>query len=284
MDLIADGLLIAATSLAAIYCVVLSRRLRALKNLDKGLGAAIAGLSREVDSMQTTLRDAKRVAQASSGDLRVLTKRAETAAGRLELLLAAMHDSETGGIAPRSAASTARPVRRTPQTTAASAVATRAPDPAHRSDPASVVAARPSPELRTETRELPQAHPAPEPAPPLRAMPTPEPRQSLSDLLAKEEETDIPTLPAAPPGSDLSLPADAPVAATPRPAAAPPRQTAAQQPSADRTPVTAQPAPPKRSHAPANPESDDDLALRDMLANRPSIRDALRDLLKDDAS
>ena len=42
MDLIADSLLIGGAIAAAFYCWVLSVRVRSLKDLDKGLGGAIA--------------------------------------------------------------------------------------------------------------------------------------------------------------------------------------------------------------------------------------------------
>jgi hypothetical protein len=99
MALIADGLMIAAALVAAVYCLVLAARVRALKDLDRGLGAAIAELSRQVDGMQGALGEAKRVSGASAKEVRELTARAEMAAGRLELLLAALHERD--GAAPR---------------------------------------------------------------------------------------------------------------------------------------------------------------------------------------
>ncbi|WP_112320725.1 hypothetical protein [Oceanibium sediminis] len=84
MELIADGLLIAAALTTALYCFVLSRRLAALKALDKGLGGAIAGLSTRVDQTRESLGDMRKVAR----ELTTLTSQAELAAGRLELLLA----------------------------------------------------------------------------------------------------------------------------------------------------------------------------------------------------
>jgi hypothetical protein len=100
MALIADGLMIAAALVAALYCLVLSARIRALKDLDRGLGAAIAQLSHQVDGMQGALGEAKRVSGASVKELRELTARAEMAAGRLELLLAALHERGDGDARP----------------------------------------------------------------------------------------------------------------------------------------------------------------------------------------
>jgi hypothetical protein len=93
MDLIADALLIAGAAGAAAYCMVLSKRLNALRNLDSGLGAAIAALSRQVDEMRGSLESAKALTGDQNRNLSQLTARAEMAAGRLELLLAALHEN-----------------------------------------------------------------------------------------------------------------------------------------------------------------------------------------------
>ncbi|QHQ36807.1 hypothetical protein [Algicella marina] len=90
MELIADGLLIAAAGTAALYCYVLSRRLSALKDLDKGLGNAIAGLSAQVDETRKSLASAKSSAATQSREMRTLTERAEAAAARLDMMLAAL--------------------------------------------------------------------------------------------------------------------------------------------------------------------------------------------------
>ena len=92
MELIADALLIAGALGAALYCRTLSRRLGALKDLDSGLGAAIAALSRQVDEMRASLEAAKSVSGDQSREVAQLTARAEMAAGRLELLLASLHE------------------------------------------------------------------------------------------------------------------------------------------------------------------------------------------------
>ncbi|MEM8787756.1 MAG: hypothetical protein AAGE76_05810 [Pseudomonadota bacterium] len=93
MELIADGLLIAGALTAALYCWVLARRLRALRNMDKGLGGAIAGLSERVEQTKASLADTKASTRDISKELSELTARAEIAAGRLELLLSTLHDS-----------------------------------------------------------------------------------------------------------------------------------------------------------------------------------------------
>lgn len=94
MELIADGLLIAAASTAALYCWVLSRKLNDLRNLDQGLGGAIASLSAQVEETRASLVDAKAATQERSKHMGELTSRAEIAAGRLEMLLASVHEGE----------------------------------------------------------------------------------------------------------------------------------------------------------------------------------------------
>jgi len=93
MELIADGLLIAGALTAALYCWVLARRLRALRSMDKGLGGAIAGLSARVEQTRASLADTKASTSDITRELSSLTARAEIAAGRLELLLATLHEN-----------------------------------------------------------------------------------------------------------------------------------------------------------------------------------------------
>jgi hypothetical protein len=95
MELVADGLLIAAAAVAALYCHVLSRRLRRLGDLDSGLGGAVATLSRQAEDLRAAIDDARRSAAESSRELAKRTARADAAAGRLEILIAAMHDAES---------------------------------------------------------------------------------------------------------------------------------------------------------------------------------------------
>lgn len=92
MALIADILLIAGALGAAFYCVVLSRRLRKLTNLETGMGGAISVLSAQVTEMTDTLDRAQSAANSSSKSLGEATERAEAAAQRIELLIASLHD------------------------------------------------------------------------------------------------------------------------------------------------------------------------------------------------
>ncbi|MCA8882431.1 MAG: hypothetical protein KDA50_01535 [Rhodobacteraceae bacterium] len=105
MALVADILLIAGALGAAFYCVVLSRRLSRFSSLEQGVGGAVSALSTQVAEMTETLERTQAAARESSASLEDSTRRAETAARNLELLLASMHDIPTQSApeaAPRS--------------------------------------------------------------------------------------------------------------------------------------------------------------------------------------
>lgn len=92
MELIADILLISGAMGAALYCVILSRRLNKFTNLERGVGGAIAVLSTQVDGMTKALEEARSATTSSATSLQTMTGRAEGVAQRLELLVASMHD------------------------------------------------------------------------------------------------------------------------------------------------------------------------------------------------
>lgn len=92
MTLIADILLVAGALGAAVYCMVLARRLQKLNDLEGGMGNAIAVLSAQVDDMTRALEGARDSAQDSGKTLGDLTRRAEGVAQRLELMVASLHD------------------------------------------------------------------------------------------------------------------------------------------------------------------------------------------------
>ena len=92
MEMITDILLVAGAFGAALYCLVLSRRLARLTNLETGVGGAIASLSARVDHLNATLETARKATVTSAASLEDLTGKAEGVAGRLELLVASLHD------------------------------------------------------------------------------------------------------------------------------------------------------------------------------------------------
>lgn len=96
MEAIANIFLAGGAIGAAGYCYILSRRLQQFTNLEQGVGAAVAVLSAQVDDLTRALAQAKGRASDSSASLAATCDRAEAAAGRLELLLATMHDLPGG--------------------------------------------------------------------------------------------------------------------------------------------------------------------------------------------
>lgn len=93
MSLIADVMLGIGAFGAALYCFILSRRLARFTDLEGGMGGAVAMLSMQVDDLRKTLQQAHGSAQHSVKQLNSVTQRAEAAADRLELMMAALHES-----------------------------------------------------------------------------------------------------------------------------------------------------------------------------------------------
>jgi len=92
MDAIANIFLAGGALGAAAYCFILSRRLQRFTDLEKGVGGAVAVLSAQVDDLTRALARAQGRAGESAASLAAASDRAEAAAGRLELLLATLHD------------------------------------------------------------------------------------------------------------------------------------------------------------------------------------------------
>ncbi len=92
MTLIADILLVSGAIGAGFYCFILARRLSRFSDLDSGMGAAVAILSKQVDELETVLQNAQNRATTGAETLQDLTEQADAVANRLELLVASMHD------------------------------------------------------------------------------------------------------------------------------------------------------------------------------------------------
>lgn len=88
----ADALLILASLGAAVFCLILSRRLSRLSSIDNGLGGAIAVLSAQVDDMNRALSDMKSGTQTSAQTLEALNREARQLTEDLELMLSTCHD------------------------------------------------------------------------------------------------------------------------------------------------------------------------------------------------
>lgn len=89
MDILADIAIGTGALLAAAYCMLLSRRLRAFTRLDGDVGRAIALLSSQVDQLTKALAKAEASSSARERVLQEQVVAAEQAARRLELLMAA---------------------------------------------------------------------------------------------------------------------------------------------------------------------------------------------------
>lgn len=115
MDVLMNGLLLAASLFAGSYCWVLSRRVRDLKSLDTGLGGAIVTLTRQIELARGTLEEARAATSENTRDLDRLIGRADAAAATLKGALAAARDIETRLAArPPAPAEPATPARERP--------------------------------------------------------------------------------------------------------------------------------------------------------------------------
>jgi len=112
VTVVSDILLGAGALGAAVYCGVLAQRLKRFNNLENGVGGAVALLSAQVDDMTRTLDLARKAAGHSSETLTALTERAEDAARKLELMLAALNDLPD--VAPRAEAAGAEKPSKAP--------------------------------------------------------------------------------------------------------------------------------------------------------------------------
>ena len=110
MQFVADGLLIATALAAAVYCLVLSRRLRRLTDAEEGIGAQIKALNAALDETRSGLAETRRSvaearaalrneSQAASAEVRAAkAERASLAALRAQALAAqaSLDESLTG--------------------------------------------------------------------------------------------------------------------------------------------------------------------------------------------
>lgn len=72
MAFIIDFLLLAASGAACFYCVILSRRLKALTNAEDGFQTGIAALSQSAEDMQSALAETKDGANETAARLEAL--------------------------------------------------------------------------------------------------------------------------------------------------------------------------------------------------------------------
>ena len=96
MAFISDILLSAGTFGAAIYCMVLSRRLKRFTNLEGDIGKAIKTMSLQILELETSLQKAQASGNQSAKRLNEGSHRAEAAARHLEILVASLHSLPSG--------------------------------------------------------------------------------------------------------------------------------------------------------------------------------------------
>ena len=80
MEYLSDIILALAAFAVAIYCFVLSGRLKRFSTLENGMGSAIAVLSVQVDELTKAMEAARGAAIGSASRLEALNTRAEAAA------------------------------------------------------------------------------------------------------------------------------------------------------------------------------------------------------------
>lgn len=87
-----DIILGISTAFAGTYCIIISKKLSRFKNLENGMGNAIAVFSAQVDDLKTTLERANFSAQNSTAVLQSLLDRAQISEKNLEMMMAALQD------------------------------------------------------------------------------------------------------------------------------------------------------------------------------------------------
>lgn len=86
---------------ACIYCILLSRRLKALQNTKDGLGATIMALSQSISTMSTTTQDTRLQAGEIASRLAQLMDESSAMCTRLEVLTGTIkttHDDAIGQV------------------------------------------------------------------------------------------------------------------------------------------------------------------------------------------
>ncbi len=99
MSLIADGVLIIACLTTAIYCFVLSRRLRSLSGLDEGIGLQIKQMNVALEEVRAAIKTTRASAKTASDRLSREVAEARLTAQRLNQLLQEASGSSNGAVA-----------------------------------------------------------------------------------------------------------------------------------------------------------------------------------------
>ncbi|MBB5720426.1 DNA anti-recombination protein RmuC [Loktanella ponticola] len=95
MAFISDILMSSGAFGVALYCIVLSRRLKRFTNLESGIGKAINTMSKQIQDLENSLQKAQITGSESVNRLKEGSERAEAAGRHLELLVASLHSLPT---------------------------------------------------------------------------------------------------------------------------------------------------------------------------------------------
>ena len=96
MSLIADGLLIATCLTTALYCLVLSRRLKRLSSTDEGVGQQILKLNTALQETKAAVAEIRSTASAASADLERDIEAAKHQSKQLQMQIARALKSAAG--------------------------------------------------------------------------------------------------------------------------------------------------------------------------------------------
>lgn len=92
MAFISDILMVLGAATVAIYCAVLSRRLKRFTNLDGEIGVAISNLSQQIETLNLSVKRTQHEGRQSILKIRKETQNAHQAAHHLELLIASLQN------------------------------------------------------------------------------------------------------------------------------------------------------------------------------------------------
>ncbi len=90
-----DILLILISSLSCLYCILLSRRLNKLQNLDDGLGASIVSLTQAITNTSDAAKYAREATEESVGVLRTLLREAQDTLPLVDAKIESLRHSRT---------------------------------------------------------------------------------------------------------------------------------------------------------------------------------------------
>ncbi len=91
-----DIAILLVSTVACLYCVVLSRRLKALQNTKDGLGATITAMSNSISAMSAATHDTRAKVESMATRLAHLITEADKSCQRLEETLAKIETARAG--------------------------------------------------------------------------------------------------------------------------------------------------------------------------------------------